>query len=134
MATIATCGTLSASDRGASYVIAAKCIDEGFLVDDLAPGDVDECASRLHRGKAVFVKETGRLRRPLAADHNKIAIRQEPIEIPGAAEFAEPWRRGQAWLRVAAGTEDPHTEGSAESTDIAPDSAGTHDACGLALQ
>jgi hypothetical protein len=37
-------------------------------------------------------------------------------------------------LRVAAGTEDPHTEGGAESTDIAPDSAGAHDACSLAFQ
>ena len=115
-------------------MIAAKRVGEGFLVDDLAPGDVDEYAPRLHRGKAVFVKETGRLRRPLAADHNKIAIRQEPIEIPGAAKLAEPRRQGQAWLRVAAGTEDPHTEGGAESTDIAPDSAGAHDACSLAFQ
>jgi hypothetical protein len=40
-----------------------------------------------------------------------------------AEEFCrgEPWRQGQAWLRVAACTEDPHTEGGAESTDIAPD-------------
>lgn len=47
-------------ERSASYVIAAKRINEGFLVDDLAPRDVDEHAPRLHRGKAVFVKETGR--------------------------------------------------------------------------
>jgi hypothetical protein len=70
----------------------------------------------------------------LAADHNEIAIRQEPIEIPGATKLAEPRRQGQARLRVAAGTEDPHTERGAESTDIAPDSAGAHDACGLAFQ
>ena len=115
-------------------MIAAKRIDEGFLVDDLAPGDVDEHAPRLHRGKAVFVKETGRLRRPLAADHNKIAIRQEPIEIPWAAELPESRRQGEAWLRVAAGTKDPHTKGGAESADIAPDSAGAHDARSLAFQ
>jgi hypothetical protein len=121
-------------ERSASYVIAAKRVDEGFLVDDLAPRDVDEHAPRLHRGKAVYVKETGRLRRPLAADHNKIAFRQEPIEILRAAELAEPRRQGQAWLRVAAGTKDPHTERGAESTDIAPDSAGAHDACSLAFQ
>jgi len=77
---------------------------------------------------------THRLRRPLAADHNKIAIRREPIEIPGAAELAEPRRQGEAWLRVAAGTENPHTERGAESTDIAPDSAGAHDARSLAFQ
>jgi hypothetical protein len=35
-------------------------------------------------------------------------------------------------LRVAAGTKDPHTERSAEPTDIAPNSAGAHDACSLA--
>jgi len=34
-------------ERGASYAIAAKRIDEGFLVDDLAPRDVDEHAPRL---------------------------------------------------------------------------------------
>jgi hypothetical protein len=70
----------------------------------------------------------------LTADHNKIAIRQEPIEIPGAAELAESRRQGEAWLGVAAGPEDPHTERGAESTDIAPDSASAHDACSLALQ
>jgi hypothetical protein len=121
-------------EHSASYVIAAKRIDEGFLVDDLAPDDVDEHAPRLHRGKAVDVKETGRLRRPLAADHNKIAVRQEPIQFPGATEFAEPRRQRQAWLRVAAGTKDPHTERGAESADIAPDSADAHDACSLAFQ
>ena len=115
-------------------MISAKRIDEGFLVDDLAPGNVDEHAPRFHRGKAVFVKETGRLRRPLAADHNKIAIRQEPTEILRAAELAEPRRQGQTWLRAAAGTKDPHTERGAESADIAPDSAGAHDACSLAFQ
>ena len=36
--------------------------------------------------------------------------------------------------RVAAGTKDPHTERSAEPTDIAPNSAGAHDACSLAFQ
>jgi hypothetical protein len=63
-----------------------------------------------------------------------VAIRQEPIELPGAAKLAEPPRQGQVWLRVAAGTKDPHTERGAESTDIAPDSDGAHDACGLAFQ
>jgi hypothetical protein len=76
----------------------------------------------------------GRLRRPLAADHNKIAIRQEPIEIPGAAKLAESQWQGPAWVRVAAGAQDPHAEGGAEFTNIEPDSAGTHDARCFTLQ
>jgi hypothetical protein len=43
-------------ERSASHVIAAKRVSEGFLVDDLAPGDVDEYAPRLHRGKASLSK------------------------------------------------------------------------------
>src|SRR5215510_2937790 len=70
-------------------MIALKRVGEGLLVDDLTPGDIDEHAPRLHRSKAVLVEETGRLRCPLAADHHEIALRQEPIEIPGAAKLAE---------------------------------------------
>src|SRR5258708_39552435 len=115
-------------------MIALERISERLLVDDLAPGDVDEHAPRLHRGKAVVVEETGRLRRPLAADHHEIAIRQEPIEIPGAAELAESRWQGPDWVRVAAGAEDPPAEGGAEFTNIEPDSTCAHDARGLTFQ
>src|ERR1700724_3381422 len=76
----------------------------------------------------------GRLRCPLAADHHEIALRQEPIEIPGAAELAESRWQGPVWVRVAAGADDPHAEGGAEFTDIEPDSAGAHDARSLTFQ
>src|SRR5215470_5989092 len=115
-------------------MIALKRVCEGLLVDDLTPGDVDEHAPRLHRSKAVLVEETGRLRCPLAADHHEIALRQEPIEIAGAAKLAERWWQGPLWMRMAASADDPHAEGSAKSTDIEPDSAGAHDARRLAFQ
>ena len=118
----------------AAQMIALKGVGERLLVDDLAPCDIDEHATRLHRGKTVFVEEAGRFRRPLAADHHEIALRQEPIEIPGAAKLAESRRQGPVWVRVAAGADDPHAEGGAEFTDIEPDSAGAHDARSLAFQ
>src|ERR1700693_3435221 len=87
-------------ERGAAQMIAPERLGEGLLVDDLAPRDIDEHAPRLHRGKAVLVEETGCLRRPLAADHHEIALRQESIDIRGAAEFAESrWQR-PGWRRV----------------------------------
>src|ERR1700674_3987063 len=98
-------------------MIALERVGEGLLVDDLAPGDVDEHAPRLHRGKAVLVEEAGCLRCPLAADHDEIAVRQEPIEILGAAKLAESCWQGLDWGRVAAGAEDPHAEGGAEFAD-----------------
>src|SRR5262245_38001470 len=121
-------------ERCAAQMIALERVGEGLLVDDLTPGDVDEHAPRLHRCKAVLVEETGRLRCPLAADHHEIALRQEPIEIPGAAKLAESRWQGLVWVRVAAGADDPHAEGDAEFTDIEPDSAGAHDARSLTFQ
>ena len=118
----------------AAQMITLERVGEGVLVDDLTPGDVDEHAPRLHRCKAVLVEETGRLRCPLAADHHEIALRQESIEIAGAAKLAESRGQGPVWVRVAAGTDDPHAEGGAEFTDIEPDPAGAHDAHSLAFQ
>src|SRR5579871_1557572 len=115
-------------------MIALERVGEGLLVDDFAPGDVDEHGPRLHRCKAVLVEQTGRLRCPLAADHHEIALRQEPIEIPGAAKLAESRWEGPVWVRLAAGADDPHAEGGAEFTDIEPNSAGAHDARSLAFQ
>ena len=121
-------------ERRAAQTIALEGVGEGFLVDDLAPGDVDEHGPRLHRGKAVLVEEMGRLRRPLAADHHEIALRQEPIEITGAAKLAESRWQGPVWVQVAAGADDPHAERGAESTNIEPDPAGAHDTRNLAFQ
>src|SRR3954470_4099909 len=108
-------------------MIALERVGEGFLVDDLTAGHVNEHAPHLHSCKVVLVEETSRLRCPLAADHHEIALRQEPIEIPAAPELAEPrWQR-LVWLEVAAGPDDPHAERGAESTNIEPDPAGAHD-------
>src|SRR3984893_18940237 len=102
-------------------MIALERIGQCLFVDDLAPGDVDEHRPRLHRRKAVLVEETGRLRRPLTADHHEIAIRQEPIEIPGAAKLAESRWQGPAWVQVAAGADDPPAVRGAGVTHLAPD-------------
>src|SRR5215471_7560866 len=120
-------------ERRAAQMIALEGVGEGLLVDDLAPGDVDEHAPQLHRGKAVLVEQTGRLRRPLATDHHEIAVRQESIEIPSAAKLAKSRRQALDWVRVAAGAEDAHAERGAESADIEPNPAGAHDARRLAF-
>src|SRR6266850_7374675 len=103
------------------------------LVDDLAAGDVDENAPRLHRGKAVFVEETMGFRRPLAADHHEIAVWQVTLEISRAADLTEPRRRRLARLRAAPGADNPHAECRAKSAHITPDAPGADDAGGLAL-
>src|SRR6266436_2389170 len=121
-------------ERGAAQMITLKRVRESLLVDDLAPGDVDEHASRLHRGKAILIEQAGCLRRPLAADHHEIAPRQEPIEILRPAELVESGWQWRARVRVAAGAEDPHTERGAKFTDVASDSAGAEDARGLAFR
>src|SRR6516164_1146768 len=121
-------------ERCAAQMIALERVGKRLLVDDLTPGNVDEHASRLHRCKAILVEETGGLRCPLAADHHEIALRQEPIEILRSAKLAEPRWQGPVRLRMAAGADDPHAEGGAEFADIEPDSAGAHDARGLAFQ
>src|SRR5262249_36216750 len=109
-------------------MIALKRRGEGLLVDDLTSGDVDEHAPRLHRSKAVLVEETGRLRCPLAADHHEIALRQEPIEIPGAAKLAESRWQGPVWVRVAAvpTTRMPRAAQSLPTSSPIPPAPTTH--------
>src|SRR6516162_8444932 len=121
-------------ERCAAQMIALERVGKSLLVDDLTPGNVDEHAPRLHRCKAILVEEPGSLRCPLAADHHEIALRQEPIEILRPTKLAESRWQGPAWVRVAAGADDPHAEGGAEFADIEPDSAGAHDARGLTFQ
>ena len=70
----------------------------------------------------------------MAADHHEIAVRQEPVEIPCAAKLAESWWQRLDGGPVAAGADHPHAEGSAEPTDIAPDSTSAHDARSLTFQ
>src|ERR1700756_4094821 len=115
-------------------MLALERIDEGLLVDDLTAGDIDEHAPTLHGCKAILVEEAGRLRCPMAADHNKIALRQEPIEIPRPAKLAESYWQRLVPVSVTARADDPHAEGGAEFTDIEPDSACAHDARSLAFQ
>src|SRR5215471_17394664 len=104
----------------AAQVIALERAGERLLVDNLAARDIDEHASGLHRGKTVIVKQTRRLRRPLAANDYEIALRQKSIEVASAAELTEP-RRQFARLGVEAGAENAHAEGGAEPAHIAPD-------------
>src|SRR5205823_433861 len=112
---------------------AFECVGEIVLVDDLAAGDIDENASGFHCGKAVLVEETVGLGRPLATDRDEIAVRQKPVEIPGAADLAEPRWHGLARLRTTPGAHNPHAECRAEAADIASDTAGADNAGGLAL-
>src|SRR5215469_753459 len=118
----------------ATQMIAPERVGESLLVDNFASGDVDDNAPGLHRGKAVLVEEKGCLRGQLTADHDEIALRQEAVDIFRTAQLAEPGWQRLVWLGVAADAEDPHAEGSAKFANVAPDSAGTHDAHRLACQ
>ena len=69
----------------------------------------------------------------MAADHDKIALRQKAVEIRGAADFTEPRRQRFARPRAAPGPDDPHADRRAEPADIAADAAGADDAGGLAF-
>src|SRR5258708_31185578 len=114
-------------------MIALPRVEEGLLVDDLASGDVDEDATLLHRGKPVLVEEPGGLWRPLAADHDEVAVRQEAVYRLGPADLAEPGRQWRTGRLPAPRADDPHAEGGAEAPDFAPDPAGADDAHPLAL-
>jgi hypothetical protein len=45
-------------------MIAPKRIEEGFLIDDLTTGNIDQHASGFHHLEAVFVETPGGLRCP----------------------------------------------------------------------
>src|ERR1700736_1327057 len=108
-------------------------VGEVVLVDDLAAGDIDEHTPRLHCSKPVFVEETMGLGRPLAADHDEIAVRQIAMESSRATNLTEPCRHGLARLRATPGADDAHAECRAEAADIAADAAGADNAGGLTL-
>src|SRR5215831_7359105 len=114
-------------------MIARQRSGQRLLVDDLAARDVDEHAARLHQSETIGVEKAVRLGRPLAADDDKIAVRQKPVELCGAAELAEPGRKLLARLRMTAGAHYPHAERGAESADITPDATGADDTHGLAF-
>src|SRR5438105_4547294 len=109
-------------------------IGERVLIDDLAARHIDKDAALLHQREARLVEEARRLRRPLAAHDDEIALRQQAVELRGAGQFAETWRQRLAGTRrCAACPDDPHAERGAEPADIAPDAAGADDAGGLAF-
>src|ERR1700722_269880 len=120
-------------ERRAAQMIVLKSIGQSILVDDFAARDIDQDAPRLHRREAVLVEEPGCLRRPLAADHHEVALRQKPVDRPGPGDLAEALRQGRTWLRVAAGAEDPHAKRGAQPAYFEPDPAGANHADGLAL-
>src|SRR5271156_2962825 len=114
-------------------MVAFERLGERVLVDDFAARDIDQHASRLHPRETALVEQPVRLGRPLAADHDEVALRQKAVEIRGAAHFAAPRRQGVVRLRVAPGADDPHADRSAEPADVAPYPAGADDAGGLAF-
>src|ERR1700730_8612369 len=120
-------------ERSAAQMIALHRVEKGVLVHDLASGDVDEHATLLHRGKPVLVEEPGGLGRPLAADHDEIAVRQKPVECLRPADLAKALRQRRAPLWLPAGANDPHAERGAQPADFAPDPAGADHAGGFAL-
>src|ERR1700730_2701115 len=73
------------------------------------------------------------LGRPLAADHDEIAVRQIAIESSRTADLTESCRHGLARLGATPRADDPHAECRAKAADIAADAAGADNAGGLAL-
>ena len=80
-------------ERGTAQVTALQRVGERFLVNDLSTRNVDQNATCLHGCKALLVKQTRCLPRPLAADHHGIALWQEAIEGFGTAELAKSRRQ-----------------------------------------
>ena len=70
---------LGIAERHAAQVIALQRVEKGILVDDLATGDVDQHGALLHRDKTGLVEQAHHLRRPLAADHDKIAVDRKSV-------------------------------------------------------
>src|ERR1700730_14991584 len=108
-------------ERRSAQKMALQRVEKGVLVDDLTSGDVDEHAARLHRGKTGSVEQARRLWRPLTADHDEIALRQQPVECLRPADLAKALRLRRARLRLTAGANDPHAERRGQPADFAPD-------------
>ena len=118
----------------AAQMIAPERVSERLLVDDLAARDIDQDAAGFHQGKALGIEQPVGFRRPLTADHDKIAGGEKPVEIRRAADLGEPGRQGLARLRRAPGADDPHAEPGAEPPDILADAAGADDTDRLAIE
>ena len=58
-------------------------VGERVLVDNLAARNIDKDTALLHQREALLVEETRRLRRPLAAHDNEIALRQQAVKLRG---------------------------------------------------
>src|SRR5215212_7834401 len=114
-------------------MVAFERAEERVLIDDLAPRDVDQHAAALHRREAVLVEQASRLRGPLTANCDEIALRQKPVESLRPADFAEALRQGRTGLRLTAGADNTHAERGAEPADFGSDPAGPNNAHSLAL-
>jgi hypothetical protein len=110
-----------------AQIIALERVGDGLLVDDLA-------RATLVSTLPAFIAAKRPLSKRRVVSHYEIAVRQESIEITGAAKLAESRWQLPDRVRVAAGAEDPHANGGAEITDIAPGSADAHDARSITFQ
>src|SRR6516164_1693946 len=116
-----------------AQTIALQRPGQSVFIHDLATGDIDEHAPRSHCSKTAFVEEAVRLRRPLAADHYKVAFTQKTVEIFRTAQFAEARRQRLGRVGAAAGANHSHPECGAEAADFAADAAGADDTGRLAF-
>ena len=107
-------------ERGATELPRRKRGDQRLLVHDLAARDVDEHRSVLHRRERIAADQVLGLRRPLAADRDEVALREQVVQPARAPDLAEAVTRRSGTPPRA---DDPHAERRAEPADLAPDAA-----------
>jgi hypothetical protein len=67
--------SLSVEARCAAQMIALKRVSKGLFVDDLAAGDVDGHATRLHLSETFPVEKLACFGSPMAANYREVASR-----------------------------------------------------------
>src|SRR5262249_40112677 len=108
--------------------------NQGLFVDDLPPRDVGENGAGLHGGEGLAPDHAGRLRRPLAADGDTVALAQECMQAVGAIQAGEPCRQRSTRHHPAPGPDDPHAYPGAEAPDLLANPARADDTRCLPLK
>src|SRR5579875_1671408 len=121
-------------EHGTAQLLAREGLGQRLLVDDLAARDIDQHASGLHQGEPPGIEQPVGFGRPLAADHDKIALPQEPVEVGGSADFGETRRQRFAGAWRPTGADNAHAEAGAQPSDIPPDAAGADHTATLAVE